>query len=167
MHSLGMFLPAFYQVAGYQLKIQKEPGAAPIFCPHVIDGFATSHREQVDDFILTIKTSVPKVSISENQQIILNPDSIVLEYGTDFERLYVKSDLDLKHWDLYTTYKDRHIDEWYEKIGNLFAWAMPGKGALMLHGVLMEWQGKGIILTASSGTGKTTHARLWREYENA
>ena len=37
----------------------------------------------------------------------------------------------------------------------------------MLHGVLMEWQGKGIILTASSGTGKTTHARLWREYENA
>ncbi len=90
-----------------------------------------------------------------------------MEYGTETERLYVKSDLDLKHWDLYTTYRDRHIDDWYEKIGNLFAWAMPGKGALMLHGVLMEWQGKGIILTASSGTGKTTHARLWREYENA
>ena len=167
MYSLGMFLPAFYQIAGYHLRIQKEPGAVSVFCPHVIDEFSANHGEQTDDFILTIKASAPNTKISENQQIILNSDSIVMEYGTETERLYVKSDLDLKHWDLYTTYRDRHIDDWYEKIGNLFAWAMPGKGALMLHGVLMEWQGKGIILTASSGTGKTTHARLWREYENA
>ena len=163
MHSLGMFLPAFYQIAGYHLRIQKEPGAVSVLCPHVIDEFSANHGEQTDDFILTIKASAPNTKISENQQIILNSDSIVMEYGTETERLYVKSDLDLKHWDLYTTYRDRHIDDWYEKIGNLFAWAMPGKGALMLHGVLMEWQGKGIILTASSGTGKTTHARLWRE----
>lgn len=38
---------------------------------------------------------------------------------------------------------------------------------LSFHGVLMEYNGHGIILSASSGTGKTTHARLWRDYKNA
>lgn len=38
---------------------------------------------------------------------------------------------------------------------------------LTFHGVLMEVNGKGIILSADSGVGKTTHARLWRDYEKA
>ena len=31
----------------------------------------------------------------------------------------------------------------------------------------MEHDGEGIIISAASGTGKTTHARLWRDYKNA
>lgn len=50
-----------------------------------------------------------------------------MEYGTETERLYVKSDLDLKHWDLYTTYRDRHIDDWYEKIETYLPGQCPGK----------------------------------------
>lgn len=38
---------------------------------------------------------------------------------------------------------------------------------LTFHGVLMEYRGQGIILSAPSGTGKTTHARLWRDLKNA
>ena len=34
---------------------------------------------------------------------------------------------------------------------------------LTFHGVLMEYQGQGIIISAPSGTGKTTHARMWRD----
>lgn len=40
-------------------------------------------------------------------------------------------------------------------------------GMLSFHGVLMEYDRKGIILSAASGTGKTTHARLWRNLEDA
>lgn len=39
--------------------------------------------------------------------------------------------------------------------------------ALTFHGVLLEYEGRGIILSAPSGTGKTTHARLWRDHKNA
>ena len=34
---------------------------------------------------------------------------------------------------------------------------------LMLHGSALSMHDEGIIFTAKSGTGKSTHARLWRE----
>ena len=40
-------------------------------------------------------------------------------------------------------------------------------GIIMFHGVLMEYEGQGIIISAPSGTGKTTHARLWRDNKHA
>lgn len=38
---------------------------------------------------------------------------------------------------------------------------------LLLHGVLMEHRGRGIVLTAPSGAGKSTHAHLWRDLRDA
>ena len=37
-------------------------------------------------------------------------------------------------------------------------------GVFLIHGVLMEVEGRGILICARSGTGKTTHAKLWRSY---
>ncbi len=48
---------------------------------------------------------------------------------------------------------------------------MPGvclrKGILTLHCALVEYDGMAFAVCATSGTGKTTHARLWRDYKNA
>lgn len=55
----------------------------------------------------------------------------------------------------------------FESIGQLFCYSAIQYSILSFHGVLMEYQGKGIIISAASGTGKTTHARLWRDYKNA
>ena len=41
------------------------------------------------------------------------------------------------------------------------------KHCLMLHAALIRWQGKGILFTAPSGTGKSTQAELWEKYEGA
>lgn len=38
---------------------------------------------------------------------------------------------------------------------------------LSFHGVLIEEGGNGFLLCAPSGEGKTTHARMWRDYKNA
>ncbi len=38
---------------------------------------------------------------------------------------------------------------------------------LLLHASFIEWQGRGILFTAPSGTGKSTQAELWRCHENA
>ena len=52
-------------------------------------------------------------------------------------------------------------------LGQMFPYCALKNNMLTFHGVLMEYQGQGIILSAPSGTGKTTHARLWRDYKNA
>jgi hypothetical protein len=51
--------------------------------------------------------------------------------------------------------------------GCVFNYAMLAREACVFHGVVMEYEGKGILVTARSGVGKTTHTRMWRDYENA
>lgn len=41
------------------------------------------------------------------------------------------------------------------------------RNCLMLHAAFIRWQGKGILFTAPSGTGKSTQAELWKKYEGA
>ena len=45
----------------------------------------------------------------------------------------------------------------------LLAERMVGHGVLLMHGSALCMDGQGYIFTAPSGTGKSTHARLWRE----
>lgn len=40
---------------------------------------------------------------------------------------------------------------------------MPQMGVMLLHGSVISVDGEGYMFTASSGTGKSTHVRLWRE----
>lgn len=41
---------------------------------------------------------------------------------------------------------------------------LPERNKLLLHGALIAWKQNGYIFTAPSGTGKTTHVRLWKKY---
>ena len=41
------------------------------------------------------------------------------------------------------------------------------RGGLLTHASAIEWKGEAIIFTAASGTGKTTQAELWQQYNNA
>lgn len=55
----------------------------------------------------------------------------------------------------------------FEQLGRLLPFSLIRRQALVLHGVLMEYAGKGVILSAPSGTGKSTHAHLWRDHFRA
>ncbi|MBQ9807396.1 MAG: hypothetical protein IJM55_00840 [Ruminococcus sp.] len=41
---------------------------------------------------------------------------------------------------------------------------MPSYGAFVFHGSVIAVDGEGYLFTAKSGTGKSTHTRLWSEY---
>lgn len=41
------------------------------------------------------------------------------------------------------------------------------KEALLMHASVVSYKEKGIVFTASSGTGKTTQAELWKKYRDA
>ena len=167
MHSINPITPALFKIGPYYFEIRKDFKATPIFCSNSINAFSTPDINASADFILTIKEKCPNKNPVADKQLSLEANRLFLDYGTNSERLCIESNFSLTHWNLYTTYKQNCIDEWFILTGNLFAWAVLGKNAFMLHGVLMEWNNKGIVLTAPSGTGKTTHAHLWREKENA
>ena len=41
---------------------------------------------------------------------------------------------------------------------------LPEKDGFLMHGAVIQWKDKAYMFTAPSGTGKTTHIRLWRKY---
>ena len=48
----------------------------------------------------------------------------------------------------------------YEEIGK----KLPFYNAFIMHGAVITYQDKALLFTAKSGTGKTTHIKLWRKY---
>ena len=57
---------------------------------------------------------------------------------------------------------------WIEYLLSQYAisYIMAKNNALILHGSSFIYKDMGIILSAKSGTGKSTHSRLWQQYEN-
>ena len=39
---------------------------------------------------------------------------------------------------------------------------LPRFGRFLIHGAAISWRGRGLLVLAPSGTGKSTHIRLWR-----
>ena len=56
-------------------------------------------------------------------------------------------------------YTDPHLER--AAIQRKFAEQLFDRGILMCHGSLVAVDGKGYLFTAKSGTGKSTHTRLW------
>lgn len=41
---------------------------------------------------------------------------------------------------------------------------MPLRDRFLMHGAVLSWKGNGLMFTAPSGTGKSTHLALWKKY---
>jgi len=68
---------------------------------------------------------------------------------------------------LYQDHTERKGERAFREFGSLFSYAVLNHYACVLHGVVMEYDGMGILVVAPAGTGKTTHTRMWRDYKNA
>lgn len=64
---------------------------------------------------------------------------------------------------------ERNSDNYIEIIMALLKVAdeLPGRNKFLMHGAVVAWKQAGYIFTAPSGTGKTTHVRLWKKYLGA
>ncbi len=49
-------------------------------------------------------------------------------------------------------------------LGIVFRNNILNNGGIVMHASSIAWEGKGILFTAPSGTGKSTHVRLWEKY---
>lgn len=71
----------------------------------------------------------------------------------DFER-WMDSNLEIK--------EPAYIE--FNCIMEKIATDLPNRDMLLMHGATIEYNGKAYIFTAPSGTGKSTHIKLWKEY---
>lgn len=75
-----------------------------------------------------------------------------------------------RDWNQFVLYEDHtktNGERAFHEFGSLFSYAVLNHHACVLHGVVMEYNGMGILVLASAGTGKTTHTRMWRDHKNA
>lgn len=73
-------------------------------------------------------------------------------------------------WTKFTLYDDQTNtkgERAFHEFGSLFSYAILNRHACVLHGVVMEYERMGILVTAPAGTGKTTHTRMWRDQKRA
>ena len=68
-----------------------------------------------------------------------------------------------------TSEDEQKSDYYMEVITSLLKIAeeLPGRESFLMHGAVVAWKEQGYIFTAPSGTGKTTHVRLWKKYLGA
>lgn len=167
MQRIFAFTPSYYEIAGFRLLVQCEKDARVIFGPDIMNTFSVTQFIESPDFILTIVSSLEGSNDMSMPYVFYRDGDLIMDYSSESEKLILISDNSWKNWKLYNTLRNNNIDDWFAKLGNLFSWSVLSLDAFVLHGVILEWHGKGIVLTAASGVGKTTHARLWRKYENA
>lgn len=105
------------------------------------------------------------------QHVYVHPDEetlwVLLSSAENETRLQYCVD---RKWDKITLLQDTTCSAGqiaFEYLSLIMPVAMLKHGVLTFHGVLMEHEGRGIIISAPSGTGKTTHARMWRDIKNA
>ncbi len=75
-----------------------------------------------------------------------------------------------KEWSKIILLEDDTDDNGYmlfNRLGALINLAVLDHDACVFHGVVMEYQGNGILVMASAGTGKTTHTDMWEKREKA
>lgn len=83
--------------------------------------------------------------------------------GEDGINFFVKKDF--SH--IVLNKNDSFAGKLMHQLGLMFAYAVMQRDACVLHGIIMEYKGRGILVLAKSGTGKSTHSRMWRDEENA
>ena len=80
-----------------------------------------------------------------------------------------RSTPDYAEWQ-YEMYEDRRhptlsmTDFEYLYSGEAFANRLAYLGGLVMHGSCIDYRGNGIVFSAPSGTGKSTHTGLWKQY---
>lgn len=88
----------------------------------------------------------------ENGQIVS-----AICYNKDYSEVEIKLLKDRKHQVFGLT------DFEYIYTGAAFADRLTEIGGVVLHGSSIAYQGKGVIFSANSGVGKSTHTGLWKE----
>lgn len=83
-------------------------------------------------------------------------------------RILVLMDVDQNWRNVVITYCEYNKEVYskfvYDMIGIAFRYSLLHFNGLLIHSSTLKWNGRGLMFSASSGTGKSTHVKLWQKY---
>ena len=143
-----------------------------------LDSYQTEHAECPHLFITKASLEVhptdllyDEISGFFNRQVYANQDgSTIWQFHRRAENrnyLQYKVSSDYKRITLLEDLTETAGSMAFEYLAQMMPACMLSENCLTFHGVLMEYDGYGLIISADSGVGKSTHARLWRDHKGA
>lgn len=89
-------------------------------------------------------------------------DYIVLDKEADFSISWSENDFDIEEQGTGSNFSHDYLETLVvlRKISEIF----PQKDCLLFHGASISYRGQAYLFAAPSGTGKSTHIRLWKKY---
>ena len=123
-------------------------------------------KEYCKEYIISDIYANPEEIIScknyeKNKSFPVNLDVQITPQDIDYERIRSDRQAEMTGQKM-AAYSDAYLETLavYRKIAE---W-MPMQDTVLFHGSVIAVDGKAYLFTAKSGTGKSTHTRLWREY---
>ena len=98
---------------------------------------------KIADFLVNIE--------NKNEKVSADVSIYISKEDLDFELCLAESEFHENYIKFIAIF--RKLAEW-----------LPNNGAFVLHSACFDVNGEGVAFAAHSGTGKTTHMRLWQEY---
>jgi hypothetical protein len=150
----------YLNIGGYCIKADLD-----MFTPHALAFKSFVCDKKDSDFELEVVLDNNCITIEDDKVVDVTEDGYKIELKN---QNVLSASKDWRKWSIYAGKKNDRIDHViYYELKKPFSYAVLPYGGVVFHGVVLEWNGKGIILCAESAGGKTTHARMWRDYENA
>ncbi len=157
------------------LPIQLDGGDREFFTARL-----RQYEAPIDKPELSMKLSrVPEITVPEGEEIarhgglviVRSPNGELCRYtignttGRIIQLCCISDDHSCWEYTLLESRKHRALsltDFEYLSTGEAFANRLAYLGDLVMHGSAISYEGKGIVFSAPSGTGKSTHAGLWK-----
>jgi hypothetical protein len=145
--------------------------------PKCFENFKTSEKK-LSNLNVNIKSS-PLISKPKNAKLLHNEinwqsNNSVLSaylYDSETDRILMRLNIDESLNNSSILYLEEYCNYDYSITGPLGEILFRNKilhyGGLVIHSAAIEHEGKGIIFSAQSETGKSTQARLWQQHMGA
>ena len=159
-----------YQIAGHLFEMSGERLCAAIACIEGFKPFEVTEGEAVFHFAEGNKTDIPMI---EKIEYTLEYENVKGTFGRTAEgfRLHLEAETG-EAFNFWCRYGEDTVflDGNYSMLLYRFAlWVAYGlivlsRDTLAIHSSCIVHQGKAVLFLGESGTGKSTHTRLWREH---
>ena len=167
MQSLLLYYGKKFNIGGFIIELMNVGNIKNYNIPYIFDTFITKNELKTDMKLLIKHDNSIGEKVDIYTKVFREGENYIFDDHTDDYQLTYRVSKDWQTFELINNDTNKYIYDWVKMLGYIFAYSILNKDAVMLHGVIMEYNGMGIVLSAKSGTGKTTHARLWRDNENA
>lgn len=163
----------YYEVAGLIIKIESN-NSKPL--KHLSNFLLKSHQDvHLDISIITKKViEVPSGDIvfKQDATTVIKKTSDQLGFAIciiDFSgKTLLRMDVEQDWRKVQITCCDIDEEGYFHMvhgmIGVAFRYALFNFDGLVIHSSTLKWNGKGLMFSAPSGTGKSTHVKLWQKY---